>query len=340
MQQKLIRFDWAMKRLLRNKANFDILEGFLSELIGEDITILQLLESESNRESYQDKQNRVDLLAENSQKELLFIEVQNEKEHDYLQRVLFGTSKIINEHMEKGMEYSEVRKVYSVSIVYFDLGQGDDYVYCGQTNFVGKHTGTILQLNKEQKKLYGEKQVYQVFPEYFVIKVNNFDNVAKDTLDEWIYFLKNEVIKPEFRAKGIQKAKQEFEIMKLSLPEQKAYDRYLGDLSYLASMHESTYKLGFIEGREAVEIEKEELRQALEAEKQRLQQEAEAKERVLIEQAEAKEKALIEQAEAEKYAFHTEIAKKCLQMGMSIEQAAQMSGFSIEEIQKMLENPN
>ncbi len=40
-------------------------------------------------------------------------------------------------------------------------------------------------------------------------KVNNFDDIAKDTLDEWIYFLKNEEIKDNFVAKGLMKAKQE-----------------------------------------------------------------------------------------------------------------------------------
>lgn len=44
-----IRFDWAMKRLLRNKANFSVLEGLLTTLLGENITIRDLLESESNR---------------------------------------------------------------------------------------------------------------------------------------------------------------------------------------------------------------------------------------------------------------------------------------------------
>ena len=45
MQRKLISFDWAIKRILRSKANFEILEGFLSELLKEDITILEVLES-------------------------------------------------------------------------------------------------------------------------------------------------------------------------------------------------------------------------------------------------------------------------------------------------------
>ncbi|MBF0112793.1 MAG: hypothetical protein HQK74_08695, partial [Desulfamplus sp.] len=64
MKDRLVRFDWAMKKLLRNKANFEILEGFLSELIKQDIKIEKILESESNRAAFDDKQNRVDLLAE------------------------------------------------------------------------------------------------------------------------------------------------------------------------------------------------------------------------------------------------------------------------------------
>ncbi|MCI5210387.1 MAG: hypothetical protein D3910_16725, partial [Candidatus Electrothrix sp. ATG2] len=94
-QRKLISFDWAMKKLLRSKANFEILEGFLSELLMEDVTILELLESESNQEDVRDKFNRVDLKVKNKKEEILIIEVQYEREFDYLQRILFGTSKVI-----------------------------------------------------------------------------------------------------------------------------------------------------------------------------------------------------------------------------------------------------
>ena len=70
----LIRFDWAIKKILRDKANFGILEGFLSELLGQNIKILNLLDSESNKETNDDKFNRVDLLAELENKELVIIE--------------------------------------------------------------------------------------------------------------------------------------------------------------------------------------------------------------------------------------------------------------------------
>src|ERR1035437_4766453 len=95
--RKLITLDWAMKRLLRSKANFEILEGFLSELLNEDIVILEILESESNKESKADKFNRVDLKVKNSVGEIIIIEVQYEREFDYLQRMLYGTSRAITE---------------------------------------------------------------------------------------------------------------------------------------------------------------------------------------------------------------------------------------------------
>ncbi|MEM9886453.1 MAG: Rpn family recombination-promoting nuclease/putative transposase, partial [Bacteroidota bacterium] len=121
-EKKLVRFDWAMKKLLRNKANFDILEGFLSELLSEDITIEQILDSESNKEENDDKHNRVDILVKDEKGDLVIIEVQNSKEHDYFHRILYGTSKVITEHINEGDPYAKVKKVISVTIAYFDLG--------------------------------------------------------------------------------------------------------------------------------------------------------------------------------------------------------------------------
>ena len=92
MAKKLVRFDWAMKKMLRHKANFDILEGFLSELLGEEVKIKQILDSESNKKMEDDKHNRVDILVENSKDELVIVEVQNSKEYDYFHRMLYGTS--------------------------------------------------------------------------------------------------------------------------------------------------------------------------------------------------------------------------------------------------------
>ena len=248
--RKLITFDWAMKRLLRSKANFEILEGFLSELLNEDLVILEILESESNKESKADKFNRVDLKVKNRAGEIIIIEVQYEREFDYLQRMLYGASRAITEHQQEGEAFSSLVKVISVNILYFDLGHGSDYIYRGTTSFTGVHYKDHLQLSSKQQKLYGKDQIHHLFPEYYLIRINNFNDIAATPLDEWIYFLKNEEIKDEFKAKGLQKAKKAFSILSLPEKDRLAYARYQDDLRYQASLIESNYGLGRLEGRE------------------------------------------------------------------------------------------
>ncbi|NGZ07015.1 MAG: Rpn family recombination-promoting nuclease/putative transposase [Magnetococcales bacterium] len=247
-QRRLISFDWALKRLLRSKANFDVLEGLLSELLMTDVQIIEILESESNKESVLDKYNRVDMKVRNSQGELILIELQYEREHDYLQRLLYATSKTITEHLNTGDAYLNVPKIISISILYFDLGTGNDYIYHGTTVFTGLHTHDLLQLNEGQKSLFHRQSVPEIFPEYYLLKVNRFDLVARTTLDEWIYFLKTGEIREEFTARGLRKAKELFDIMHLPEPERQAYERYQEDLHFQASMVASTYGLGLIEG--------------------------------------------------------------------------------------------
>ena len=106
-----------------------------------------------------------------------------------------------------------------------------------------------LQLTARQKNLYHRELIRDIYPEYYIIKVNNFDNLARNTLDEWIYFFKNEEIKSEFKAKGLIKAKQALDILKLSEEERAAYKRYQENRHYQASMVDSSYGEGKTEGR-------------------------------------------------------------------------------------------
>ena len=224
-----------MKRLLRHKANFDILEGFLTELLGEEVTIKQILDSDSNKETEDDKHNRVDILVENSKDELVIVEVQNSKEYDYFHRMLYGTSKAISEHIREGQAYAEVKKVISITIAYFDLGQGKDYVYHGTTVFRGIHKNDILTLSGKQLEVYKKDNIHEVYPEYWVIKVSQFHNRVKDKLDEWIYFFKNAEIKIGFSAKGLKEVNERLDEMKLNEKDAKAYKKYLKNLRDIAS---------------------------------------------------------------------------------------------------------
>ncbi len=225
---KYIRFDWAMKRLLRNKANHVVLEGFLSVLLEQDIKIHKFLESEGNQESANDKYNRVDIMCEDKDGRKMIIEVQNEREYGYFHRMLYGTSKAITEYMELGDGYEKVQKVYSISIVYFDLGQGTDYVYRGRTDFHGLHGGELLKLSPKQQEMFGGKQEPgDLMPEYYLLKVNNFNKVAKESLDQWISFLKTGDIPEEFDAQGLPEARERLRVDNLPDKERREYVREL-----------------------------------------------------------------------------------------------------------------
>ncbi len=235
MTKQLIRFDWAIKRLLRNKANFVVLEGFLSELLFDTIKIEQILESESNQETENDKFNRVDILTQNSKNEVIIIEIQSSYEIDFFHRMAYGVSKSITENLNIGQNYSEIKKVISINIVYFNLGQGQDYVYTGKTDFIGLHQNDKLGLTDKQKTTFLKNEISDIFPEYYLLKVNQFNDIAKDTLDEWIYFLKNSEVKDEFKAKGLKEAGEVLDIMRLPKDEEYGYNRYIDSLRLKSS---------------------------------------------------------------------------------------------------------
>lgn len=246
MTRTLVSFDWALKRLLRQKANFSILEGFLSVLLKRDIVIINLLESESNADDDEQKINRVDMLVENEQKERLIIELQYSKEFDYFQRMLFATSKHLTETLQKGKPYQDIKKVFSINLIYFDLGHGTDYVYHGKTEFRGIHQNDVLGLSVKQKELFQKDDVYEVYPEYYVIKINNFNDVARDSLDEWIYYFKNNEVKDEFQARGLAEVKAHLQFDELSKEERQAYEKY----EKMLLSERSTIATARIEGKE------------------------------------------------------------------------------------------
>ena len=248
-EDKYIRFDWAMKRLLRNKANFAVLEGLLTTLLGEKITIRRLLESESNQEEEFDKYNRVDMLAEDANGRLLLIEVQNNNEYAYFQRMLFGTSKLVTEYINRGDSYSNIRKVYSVNIVYFSLGHGKDYVYHGKTEFRGIHLNDVLELSPFQRQKFEVDAVSQLYPEYYILKVNDFNKVAKTPLEEWIYYLNTGKISDSAQAPGLEQARERLKITQMSPDERSAYYRHLDNIVILQDNIITEREEGRMEGR-------------------------------------------------------------------------------------------
>lgn len=255
MKDNYIRFDWAIKRLLRQKANFGVLEGFLSVLLDEKVEIIELLESESNQQTIDDKFNRVDIKAKNSKGEIIIVEVQNTRELYYLERILYGVAKAITEHISLGDRYYEVKKIYSVSILYFDIGKGNDYLYHGQNIFTGVHTGDRLEVTTKEKDALVHKLPAEVFPEYYLIRVNEFNQVAVTPLEEWIEYLKTGTIRPDTTAPGLGEAREKLRYYSMSAEERHAYDEHLNAIMIQNDVLDGAKLEGRMEGRMEGRIE-------------------------------------------------------------------------------------
>ena len=245
----IIRFDWAAKKILRDKANFGVFEGLITVLLGEKITIAEILESEGNQEDENDKSNRVDIKAINTKGEIILVEIQQTREFYFLQRLLYGVSKTITEHIVKGDKYNNVKKVYSISILYFDLGKGADYLYHGSTNFVGVHTKDMLKISVREQEQLKMVTPDTVFPEYFLIRVNEFNSVAKTPLEEWMAYLKSGFIREGTTTPGLAEAREKLRYIKMSPEERRAYDRHIDNIMVQNDVMDTAHEEGFASGR-------------------------------------------------------------------------------------------
>jgi predicted transposase/invertase (TIGR01784 family) len=248
INRTFVSFDWAIKRLLRDKADFGILEGFLSVLLNQDIVIEEILESETNREQQDDKQIVVDILCKTRKQELVLIEIQFRNQLDFFHRMLYGTSRIMTERLKIGEAYGRVVKVYSINLVYFDLGHGDDYVYHGKTAFRGIHKGDLLQTSAAQQKAFQKTDPGELFPEYYILKINQFDNVAKTPLDEWLYYLKNSELPKKYKAKGLSLVAEKLKVQQMDVTELSAYKKYKAKIAIDKSAMETAYIEGTLKG--------------------------------------------------------------------------------------------
>ncbi|MDE5784743.1 MAG: PD-(D/E)XK nuclease family transposase [Prevotella sp.] len=298
LRDRYIRFDWAIKRLLRQKANFGVLEGFLTVFLNQEVHIVEILESEGNQEYEGDKFNRVDIKAKNADGEIIIVEIQNTSELYYLERILYGVCKAVTEHIHLGDTYRNVKKIYSISILYFDLGIGEDYLYIGQNNFIGVHTNDRLIVNSKEKNVIVHRNPSDIFPTYYLVRVNNFNKHAVTPLEEWVDYLKNGVIREDTTAPGLQEARNKLLYYSMSDSERHAYDEHINAVMIQNDVLGTAKLEGLMEGRA----------------------EGIAKGR--------------EEGRAEGIA---DVAKAMLENGMDIDKISQLTGLSIDEIRNLHE---
>ena len=102
--------------------------------------------------------------------------------------MLFGTSKLVTEYINRGESYDKVSKVDTVS---------------------------------------------RLYPEYYILKVNGFNRVAKSPLEEWIYYLNTGEIPSTATAPGLEEARERLKPDSMTKDELAAYYRHLDNIVIL-----------------------------------------------------------------------------------------------------------
>jgi len=208
---------------LRDKANFDVLSGFLTELLEKDVNVQEILESEGNVSSEDLKVNRLDLKAKIDDGELAVFEIQFFDQIDFLGKVLFNACKAVVEQVSSGKMYN-IKKVYSINIAYFDLGAKREYVFrANLSKFSGVHFSD--EYIPFSQSLNPPSDSGNLHPEYYLILPNKFDEQMRNKFDEWVYTLKTSSVRSEFTAAGIQAAGEKLDVMKMTPQQRAEYDR-------------------------------------------------------------------------------------------------------------------
>ena len=250
-----IRFDWAIKHLLREKSNFEILEGLISVLLGQDVKIEEILENESDSINETCTFTSFYLQVKIGADQYALFRIQVIRQLFFLKRLTERTCTIVQDvpSVYQLDNITTHQKVYSISILYCEFGEGDDYVYRGTTEFKGIHTGTDLVVRTKEDGVIVSHFPSQVFPEYFLVRVNAYDKIPETPLEEWMDYLKTGMVKEDTTTPGLQRVKEKLKVLSMSKEERQAYDRHIDNImvqnDVLDTAREEGRDEGFAEGR-------------------------------------------------------------------------------------------
>lgn len=268
MEKPLISFDYGIKYLLKDKGDYEIVEGFISALLVSEgykpIKIKALLESESNKESKHLKRSIADVIVEDEQGNNYIVEIDRSYTDLFLHKAIFNTSRLIIDHLGANQDYLKIKKVFHINLLYFSFENTKSPLHHGKVIFHeidNKHPVDIHLVDRGMHVF----DVHNIFPEYFIVSIPLFDDVIKEEIDEWLYLMKHSEVKEDFKSPYMKKVAERLSILTMTNQERETYDSYIMDSMKGRDYLISAEAKGKAEGRteEKVEIAQNLLRQNL-----------------------------------------------------------------------------
>jgi predicted transposase/invertase (TIGR01784 family) len=225
----LISFDYAIKYLLKDKGDYEIVEGFISSLLKsqgyKDVKIVALLDAESNKEDTLNKRSLADLIVEDEEHRKYIIEIERNIQEAFVHKACFNTSRLIVDNLAQGTDYTKILKIFHISILYFPVG--NEPIHHGQTIISGVETKERLTVHIKNPDTNVVVDVSDILPEYFFISVPLFNGRLEKEIDDWLYVMKHDDVPENFHSPYMQKVADKLSILKMTPEERNSYYAYM-----------------------------------------------------------------------------------------------------------------
>lgn len=228
-EKPLISFDYAIKYLLKDKGGYEIVEGFISALLKsqgyKDVKIIALLDTESNKENKKSRRSLADLIVEDEEKRKYIIEIERNLQHSFIHKACFNTSRLIVDNLAERIDFTEIVKVFHISILYFPVGHGA--VHHGQTIIRDIESQERLTVHLKDPDTGVIVDATGILPEYFFISIPLFNDRLEKEIDDWLYVMKHDTVPKTFHSPYMQKVADKLSILKMTPEERDSYYYYL-----------------------------------------------------------------------------------------------------------------
>ena len=255
----LVSFDYAIKYLLKDKGDYSIVEGFISALLKtrgyKDVKIVALLESESNKEDSKSKRSLADLIVEDEDHQKYIIEIERSVKDSFIHKSLFNTSRLIVDNLAQRIDYTQILKVFHISLLYFPIGNGNGAIYHGKTIIHEVETNDKLSVHIKNQETQEVFDATDILPEYFYISVPLFNGRLEKEMDDWLHVMKYDEIPENYHSPYMAQVAEKLSILKMTQDERNRYMYYQKKLYNDRDELQAAEARGREEGREDKSIE-------------------------------------------------------------------------------------
>ena len=252
MEKPLISFDYAIKYLLKNKGDYDIIEGFISALFQSNgypaVKINAIIDSESNKEGVALKKSIADLVVEDVKGDKYIVEIERSYTTNFMHKACFNSSRLIVDSIFGNQDYTTIKKVFHISLLYFNIQNMKKPIYHGKTIIHEIDTSHPISVRIANQGLV-TFNIPNVFPEYYFISVPNFDDTINEEIDEWLYVMKHSEIKEGFKSKYMQKVSDKLAVIKMTNDERNEYFQYQKEAVHNQDVLVAAEYKGRVEGK-------------------------------------------------------------------------------------------